>query len=66
MPTPTSAPGTDRPAARCLNLPDRGVAPGAASRLPRWRTAERPTPPPRATTEFPSSPIALPQADGAA
>lgn len=64
MPTHVHVP--DGAPAHCLNVPDHGVAPGAASRLPHWRAPERPVAPPRPPTEFPRSERAIPQADGAA
>ena len=64
MPTSTPTPGQST--VRGLNVPDAGVAPGAATRAPRWRAPERPATPPRAPTSFPTSEQALPQADGAA
>ncbi|HEU4628976.1 MAG TPA: hypothetical protein VFS08_04500 [Gemmatimonadaceae bacterium] len=67
MPTPPTPPSVpDASPGRCLNVPDRGVAPGSASRLPRWRAPERPATPPREPTAFPRSECAVPQADGAA
>ena len=62
-----SSPVPDRPISRCLNFPDRGVAPGSASRAPRWRNPQRAAPPPaREPAEPPTSDTAVPQADGAA
>jgi hypothetical protein len=66
MPTSTSTPVAGHSTVRCLNVPDLGVAPGAATRLPRWRAAERVAGPPRVPTTFPTSEQPLPQADGAA
>ena len=71
-----STPAPDHSVSPCLNVPDRGVAPGSASRLARWRMPERPAPSsgraaPHPGPELPStacatSEIAVPQADGAA